>query len=184
MFCDPHALTPKTPTPGKVVNFDPISDPYFSKHDPHGPPGGQISSFDPYINRPPKTPNRPPRGSSSYTHRAQGIMGFFSLQWKNGGPEWPLNRGSDPPNNFFRLLGSNGAPRWGDVRLSVFFTGKRFAFYKYPMLTVSSRLVWLDEKQTLWKLLFLSFPISFFRIKGATFHFILQASWLTFCKKW
>ena len=134
MFCDPHALTPKTPTPGKGVNFDPISDPYFSKHDPHGPPGGQISSFDPYINRPSQDPQQTPRGVFQLYPQSPGYHGLFSLQWKNGGPEWPLNRGSDPPNNFFRLLGSNGPPRWGEVEKNVFVTGKRFAFYKYPML--------------------------------------------------
>ena len=175
---------PRPPPPGRGSILTLFRTLILGKMTPTGPLGVKSQVLTHISIDPPNTPNRPPRGVFQLYPQSPGYHGLFSLQWKNGGPEWPLNRGSDPPNNFFRLLGSNGAPRWGDVRLSVFFTGKRFAFYKYPMLTVSSRLVWLDEKQTLWKLLFLSFPISFFRIKGATFHFILQASWLTFCKKW
>ena len=125
---------PRPPPPGRGSIFTLFRTLIFRNMSPTGPLRVKSQVLTHISIDPPKTPNRPPKGSSSYTHRAQGIMGFFSLQWKNGGPEWPQNRGSDPPNNFFQLLGSNGAPRWGEVEKSDLVTGKRFAICKYLML--------------------------------------------------
>ena len=83
---------------------------------------------------PPKTPNGPPRGALCCTHRTQGNIHFFLLQWNIGGPEWPPNDPHDPPNKFAMFLGSNCAPQWGNKKFHDLVTVILSGNYLYAML--------------------------------------------------
>ena len=84
---------------------------------------------------PPKTPNGPPRGALCCTHRTQGNIHFFLLQWNIGGPEWPPNDPHDPPNKFAMFLGSNCAPQWGNKKFHDLVTVILSGNYLYAMLS-------------------------------------------------